>query len=159
METARDAKSTATLFDRANLSYKTLFFSIVTTISCAISRAMNKSLYAVLIKMGTSRDDPWSLSPLLKCTTYCLSVLTSTVWSPETFSKHHWMSVGTIFSTWTNSVPHLCFIHTSMSDTIVSECPSAAICHTATTWNWISVGRFSLYCHTTTIHLWHHGPT
>jgi len=27
---------------------------------------------------------------------------------------------------------HLCFMHTSMSDGILSECPSAAICHTAT---------------------------
>jgi len=36
------------------------------------------------------------------------------------------MLVGAIISAWKNSVMHLCFIHTSVSD-----CPSAAICHTA----------------------------
>jgi len=45
------------------------------------------------------------------------------------FIRHQWVSVGAIFSVWRNSVTHLCFILTSMSDTIVSECPSAAICH------------------------------
>jgi len=40
------------------------------------------------------------------------------------------MSVGVTFSPWRNSVAHLCFIRTSMSDVILSDCPSAAICHT-----------------------------
>lgn len=66
------------------LIYKTLFFNIVTTISCAFSPAMEKRLHATLIKVYTSGDDP--LSPLLKHTTRCLTVLTSTVWSPEMFS-------------------------------------------------------------------------
>ena len=43
---------------------------------------------------------------------------------------------------------HLCFIHTSSSDVTLSECPSAAICHTATTMNRILVGGFNLYYHT-----------
>ena len=37
--------------------------------------------------------------------------------------------VGCHFFSWRNSVPHLCFVCTSMSDVILSDCPSAAICH------------------------------
>ena len=48
-----------------------------------------------------------SLSPLLKYTTHHLTVLTFTVWSPWTFSKHWWVSMGAIFSTSRNWVPHL----------------------------------------------------
>jgi len=38
-----------------------------------------------------------------------------------------------------------------MSDAILSDCLSAALCHTEATCNGVSVRRFSLYCHTTTI--------
>ena len=41
------------------------------------------------------------------------------------------MSMGAIVATQNNSVPHLCFTHASVSEPIVSEGPSAAICHTA----------------------------
>ena len=47
----------------------------------------------------------------------------------ESIDECQWVSS---FSTWRNSIPHLRFIHTSMSDAILSDCPSAAICHTAT---------------------------
>jgi len=40
------------------LSYKTLFFDIVTTIGHALSPAMNKSLHAALVKICTSRGGP-----------------------------------------------------------------------------------------------------
>ena len=63
------------------------------------------------------------------------------------------------FSTRRNSVTLHCFIHISVSDAILSDCPSAAICHMATTGNRMSMGRFSLYCHTTNIRLWCHVPT
>ena len=43
--------------------------------------------------------------------------------------------------------------------TILSDCPSATICHMATICNGIFVGRFNLYCPTTNICLWHHGLT
>ena len=59
------------------------------------------------------------------------------------------MSADVIFSAWRNLVSHFCIICTSMTDTTVSDCPSAAICHTATTHNRILVGKFNLYCHTT----------
>ena len=39
------------------LSFKILFFNIVTTVSYAFSSAMNKSLHAVLIKICASRGD------------------------------------------------------------------------------------------------------
>ena len=61
-------KSTITLFDRANSKLQNIFFSIVTTIRCAFSPAMNKSLHAALVNICTSRGDPLSLLPLLKCT-------------------------------------------------------------------------------------------
>ena len=57
-----------------------------------------------------------------------------------------WMSVGAIFSTRRNSVTHLCFIRTSMSDTIFSDCHSAAVGHMAIKCDGILVGRFSIYC-------------
>ena len=63
------------------------------------------------------------------------------------------------FYTWRNSVTHLGFIHTSVSDTTLSVCPSATICHMATTCKGVLVGRFSLYCCTTSIHFWCHALT
>jgi len=57
----------------------------------------------------------------------------------------------------------LCFIHTSMSDTILSDCPSAAICHMTRKWKKMeckkTAGRFNLYCHSANISLWYRGPT
>ena len=50
------------------------------------------------------------------------------------------MSVGAIFSTWRNSATPLCFICTSISDAILSDCPCAAICNAATTCNGILMG-------------------
>jgi len=53
------------------------------------------------------------------------------------------------------SVTPLCFIHTSMSDAILSDCSFAAICNTATKRN----GRFKFNCRTTNNHFWHHRKT
>lgn len=94
---------------------------------------MNKSLHPVLIKINASRSDMLSL--LLKHTTHCFTVLTSTVWPTSVFSKQRWMSVNAIISSRSNAVSRLGFICTSMPDTILSECPSAAICHTAMEWD------------------------
>ena len=79
METTTTTRSTITLFDWAVLSYKVLFFNTVTTISYAFSSRRNKNLRAALVKICTSADDPLLLWPLLKCTTYHLTVLTTTV--------------------------------------------------------------------------------
>ena len=71
---------------------------------------MNKTLRATFIKICPSGSETLLLSPLLKHTTHCLTVLTSIVWSPLVFSKHWWMSSGAIFSAWQNSVTHLYLI-------------------------------------------------
>jgi len=47
---------------------------------------------------------------------------------------------------------HIC-VHISMSDAILPNSPSAAICHIARKCHVILVGRLSFYCHTTNIHL------
>jgi len=57
METTAYTKNPVTLFDTAVLSYKTLFFNIVTTSSCAFSLLMNESLHATLVKICTSESD------------------------------------------------------------------------------------------------------
>ena len=53
--------------------------------------------------------------------------------------------MGAIFSTWRNSVTLLCFLCVSVSDSILSDCTSAAVCHKANTCTGILVGRFYLY--------------
>jgi len=46
----------------------------------------------------------------------------------------------------------------SISDAILSECPSATVCHTATPYKGILAGKFILRCRTTNSR-WHRGPT
>ena len=113
---------------------------------------MSKSLHATLITICTSRADYHYH--------HCRNTsLTTSLCSHPLFGLHkHSSSINEcqwvpFFSAWRNSVPPLCFICISMSDATVSECSSAAICHTTTTCNGILVERFNLYCHT--IHLWH----
>ena len=91
----------------------------------------------------------WNAPPTPHCAhTHCLVFINFQCW---------WWSMCAIFPTWRNSVTHLCFIQTSVSDAILSDCPSAAISHMATTCNGILVGRFSLYCHTTNLCFWQCG--
>lgn len=122
-EMKADTESTITPFDRANSQlqnaifqhshhhYLTHFFSKQRTRPC-----MPHS------KICTSRGDPLPLLPPLKCTTHCLTALTPTVWSPQTFSKRQ-MAVGAIFSAMEEfSDTPLLHTYTSMSDTILSDC-------------------------------------
>ena len=80
------------------ISYKTLFFSIVTTINYAFLPEVSKSLHAILIKICSSRCNILSLLLLLKHTTHHFSVFVSTVQSPEAFIKHWWMSLVAVSS-------------------------------------------------------------
>ena len=93
----------------------------------------------------------------------------SLCWHPL-FGLHKW-SANTDECQWVPVFPHgveifhmgatfstCTFIHASLSDASLSGCPSAAICHTATTCSDILMGRFDLYYRTTNIHLWHCGP-
>ena len=131
----------------SKFSAKKDYFLTVTTIIYTFLSSVSKTLHAVFIK---------TVLPLLKWITHCLILLTSCVWFPLIFCKYQWMSMGVI---WRNLVPQICFICTSMSYTILSNCPSAAICHTETKCSGILVRRFNPYCHTTNIHLWYCGPT
>jgi len=137
----------------SKISATTWDFSTVTTISSAFLSALNRSLHVILVKICARRGNPLLLLPVLKRTTYYLTVLTS-VWSPKVFSKCQWVAMGAIFTTWSNLVTRLYFIRTSTSDPILSDCSSAAMCHMATKCNRILAGRFNFCCHTTNIRIW-----
>jgi len=145
------------LFDTTNsqLQNTIFFFNVVTTISYAFLPLMSKGLHASLVKIYTSRGD--LLLPVLRCTTHCAHI--HCLVSVNTQQELMYISGCHFFSAWKNSGPFLCFIRTSMSDAILSGCPSAAIFQTATTCDGILVGRFSFYCCTTNICLWRCGPT
>ena len=101
------------------VSYKTIFFNVVSTINDSFLPAINKSQYVMLIKICTSWCDS-----LLKSSTHHLTVLTPAIWSPKMFSKCQGMSVVAIFfSAERNSLTHLCFICTSMSKSFCQTAP------------------------------------
>ena len=92
------------------------------------------------------------IAQILSYKAVLLSIVTSISCLVFIYSYYQLMSIGVFFfSAWSNSVTHLCFICTSMSDAILSDCPFAANCCTATKCNGILVGRFNLYCYTTNI--------
>ena len=134
------------------LSCKIEVFSIVTTTSYAFLPACHACK-----KNRTSRDYPlfhcWNAPPTAS---QCPHPQFGLHKHSSSIDECHWL---TLFSTSRNSVPHLCFIHTSMSDTIPSDCPSASNCCTVTTCNGVLVGAYTLYCHITNIHLWCHELT
>ena len=90
-----------------------------------------------------------SLLPLLKHTTHHLMVFISTLWSPSVNECQRLP----FFSACRSSVTPFCSIRISVSDTNLSDCPSAVSCHTATKRNGTLTGRFNPYCHTISIHL------
>jgi len=142
---------------RQALSYETPFFNIVATISCAFLPATNKGLRATLINICTSRGDTLSLLPLLKGTTHtspCLHPLVGLHSAKVDECQCHWAPFFPLGGIHTFAPSAL-----SMSDTNLSDRPSAATCHMATTWSRILVGRFDLYCHTINVHLRPCGPT
>ena len=143
---------------QSKFSDATHYFSTVTTISTAFLSEMNKSLCTVLVKICSSISDPLLLSPLLKCTitSLCSHPLFGVQKHSASVNECQWVQ---FFSAQRNLLTHFFSIHTSMSDTTLSDCLSAAICCMATTCNVIVVGRFILYCRTTTIHLQCCGPS
>ena len=155
MEATTDTKSTVALFDRASSQLQNTDISIVTTISCTFLLAMNRSIHAVLIKICM---DIWNIAYLSRCFRLCWNALptTSLFWNPL-FCLHKWSARINewqwmpFFSTWRNSVTHLCFIHTSMSDAILSDCPSAAIYCMATACYGTLMGSFNPCCCTNNI--------
>jgi len=137
------------------LSYKTLFFYIVTTINYAFSLGMNKSLHAL-----SKKPAPEEVTHCCCC--HCWNApSTISLCSTSLFVLHKILAnIGEC-----QRVPLFCMeelndtvlLHMHFHDAILSDCPSAAICHTATRCNGILVGRFNLYCHAISIHLWHCG--
>jgi len=116
----------------------------------AFSPVMNKSLYAVLIVTCTSGS---VLLSLLKHTASTASLCLCPVFGDHKHSAdvdecQWWNSVCR------NSMTDLCFIYAFVSDIVLSDCPSAAICLIATKCNGIFAGSLSLYYHTTNICLW-----
>ena len=119
---------------------------------------MNRILPALLIKISTSRGD------------HLLPVAIPKMHHPPPHYVHNHCLVSInvkktsmnvngcifffffFFSTQRNSMIHLCFICTSMSE-ILSDCPSGVICHMAIKCNGILLGSLNLYCHSTNIHL------
>ena len=158
LETTRDTKNTITLFDRANSQLQNaIFFNIVNTISYVFSPAMNKSLHAVLVKTCMA---PWNVARLSCHCHHCWNAPpTASLCSHPLRGLHKHSASGNecqwvqFFSTWRNPITQFCFIHASMSDSILSDCPSVTICCTATKCNRILLVRFNFYCHITNI-LW-----
>ena len=75
---------------------------------------------------------------------------------PHKYSVSMNVSVGHFFCMEKMSDTPLLHVHfASCAHVIWSDCPSAAICHTATKCSVALTGRFTFYCHTTNICLWH----
>ena len=87
----------------------------------------------------------WNTPPT---TSLCSHPLFGLHKSSASVNKCQWVP---FISTWRHPMPHLYFICTSMSDTILSDCPSSTICHMATKCNGVFLGRFNLHSHTTNI--------
>ena len=145
------------------LRYETLFFNIDTTISYTFSSAVNRSLHVVLIKTCMAIQNMACLScHCLHCwnTAHILSLYSHLLFGLHKCSKSvNEYQLVSFFSRWRNSVTHFCFICTSMSDIILSDCLSFEICHMAMKCKEILVVILHLYCHASNIHLWCHGPT
>jgi len=137
-------KSTITLFDRENSQLQKATFQC--SHHLAFWLAVNKSLHPMIISICTS------------CHCHCCwkAPPAALLWWDPLFGLHEF-SASINECQW---VPFfcLCFICTPISDAILSDCPSAAVCHTATTCNRMLVGRFNLYCHPTIIILCCCGP-
>jgi len=142
-------------------TYRSWYSATYTVPCCNLPICMDELIKTLYILWWNSCEWPskhvfsFLLLPTpLKHTTHCLTVLISAVQSPEMLNKHQLMSVVATCSAWRKSLTHLCFKHTSISDAVLLDCPSAAICCTATTYNRILVGRFNIYCHTLPLILW-----
>ena len=149
METTTDTKSTITVFDRPDSqlqatvfqqSWLTMHYPRKQKPAWCTHKNLHQQRLPTVAATSIENHHPM------------LTVLKSTVWSPSVFNKHWWMSTSAIFSAWRNSIPHIYVIHTSLSDTILSDHPSAAICCTETKCNGILVGGFNLFPYS------HHPP-
>jgi len=144
------------------LSYKTLFFNIV-TISHIFLPAVNKSSkeYAVLIKICMAI---WNMACLSCCCHPCWNapptVLSSTVWSPKPFSNSRRVSMAAIFfHTKEFNATALLSVTFHVRWHFVRLPLCCHLSHSKKKWNGILEGRFNFYCSITNIHLWCCGLT
>ena len=135
MEITTDTKNAITLFDRANSQLQNTVFQRSHHHLLCIFASNEQELHAALIKICTSATDPLWLLPMLKHTIHNLTVLTATAGLHKCSSSIDECQWVPFFSTRRTSMTHLCFTCTFISDVILSDCLSAAICHMATTWN------------------------
>lgn len=144
VRTATDAKSPRALFVHI-LSYETLLFNIAITISYVFFLVMNLIL------------DFTCVPPLF---------LTSAVWSPGTFSKCQWKSMGAIFSS-RKGIPWCIFTSYALAYQVLfcqstSLLPRVAWQQNAiqnnTECDGILAGK-SMYCRATNSCFWWCGPT
>ena len=155
METTVDTKSAITLFNRANSQLQNTIIQHSHHHKLCICTRGKQDLDAVLVKICTS-----CAQPSRKWLVFHVSVVTAETHHPLPHCANNHclvfiniqqtsMNVNefAIFFTWKISVVQLFFIHTSMSDTILSGCPSAAICCMATKCNKILAGILSHYQH------------
>jgi len=150
METTIDTKNTVILI----LSCRTLFFAIVISISYRFSPTMNKDLHNVLTTIYMAMLNMACLSHHCHC--WWNALLSASLCLHPLFGLHK-ISATTDKCQWVEFFPHG-GIQWHTSDTILSDCPSVAICHKATNCIRILVGRFNLYWHLNNIHPWCCGP-
>jgi len=154
-----------------------LFSSIVTIVSCALKLLFSTVLSSLIVIhwfmwMSWSRCSSFHgmtavhghlecdlsftlLLSLLKCTTHCLTVLTSTGWSQQMFSKCQWMSVvATFFHKEEFSCTPL--IHTNFHTR--HHFVSLSLCCHLSHSNRILEGRYIIYYHTNNLCLSCDGP-
>jgi len=130
------------------LHYKTLYFNIVTIISCTFFSSNEQQL------AGHTQKSAWSSKTWL---VFHIAVTTAEKYYPfpPCVRIHSLVSIN-IQQKLTNDSGcnffHMGeFILISMSDTNLSDCPSTVICHTATKCNRILMGMLNFYCHITNI--------
>ena len=160
MENTTDTKCTVALFVRPNSQVQMMLFNRF-TINYTFLPAKN-NLHTTLINICMAIQNMACFLHLYRyrwntpaTTSLCSHPLFGLNKHSPSIDECQWVQ---FFSAWRSSVTHICFIHTSMSETILSDCPSAAICRTTAKCNRILVGSFNLCWHITSICLWHHEP-
>ena len=101
METTADTKNKTMLFDRENSQLQNTIFSVQSPpLAMHFHQWWTRACMLCLSKSSADVTHCFTAAitaSLLKHTTHRLAVLTSTVWSPSTFRKHCWMSIGAVF--------------------------------------------------------------
>ena len=135
------------------LSYKTLFFNIITPLANSWGWADQDNHHFVVWHLCLAFRN---MAHLSYCYCHCWNTSpTTSLYSYPLFSLHKISASVNLcqsvhfFSAWRKSATYHCFICTSMWDAIESDCSSAAICHIETKCNGILVWRFHIYCHST----------